>query len=199
MDNGGKTMRNRAIVAGLAIVAVAILALAIAVVSADDDDDEDAAAAPSPTATATQLPPSAVPTSPPATQGPVQRPDQPVSATPGAPPPSPTPTELPLDRHPEPAPIDGLEMLILESFPPQYMLNVKAGLPSGCAQPLSHRIVGRQGNVIQVEVLNSLPDNAICTAIYGMYELNINLGSDFTSGQTYIVRVNNEELTFRAQ
>jgi hypothetical protein len=104
-----------------------------------------------------------------------------------------------LNRHPEPAPIDGLEMLVLESFPPQYMLHVKAGLPSGCAQPLSHRVVGRQGNVVRVEVLNSLPDNAICTAIYGMYELNINLGSDFTSGQTYIVRVNGKELTFRAQ
>jgi hypothetical protein len=79
------------------------------------------------------------------------------------------------------------------------MLHVKAGLPSGCAEKLSHRVVGRQGNVIQVEVLNSLPDNAICTAIYGMYELNINLGSDFASGQTYIVRVNNKQVQFTAQ
>ena len=53
--------------------------------------------------------------------------------------------------------------------------------------------------MILVSVLNSLPDNAICTAIYGTYELDINLGSDFTSGQTYIVRVNSKEVSFKAQ
>jgi hypothetical protein len=139
----------------------------------------------------------------PATQAPAVestlRPDQPVSATPGPPRPGPIATVLPSGRNPEPAPIDGLDVLTLESFPPQYMLQVKAGLPSGCAEPLSHRIAGRQGNVIEVEVLNSLPANTICTAIYGMYEININLGSDFTSGQSYTVRVNGQEVTFRAQ
>jgi hypothetical protein len=79
------------------------------------------------------------------------------------------------------------------------MAQIKAGLPSGCAKPLSHEVLPRQGNVIQVVVLNSLPDNAVCTAIYGMYDLNVNLGSDFTSGQTYIVRVNEREITFTAQ
>ena len=34
-----------------------------------------------------------------------------------------------------------------------------------------------------------------CTAIYGMYELNINLGSDYTPGQTYTVRVNDKTVT----
>jgi hypothetical protein len=190
---------NRTVLAGLAaITLVAIVAFAIAAAS---DDDEETAVAPTSTPPAASPTPQSSPTPPtqPSPQ-PTPRPDQPVSATPGGAQPGPTViVTLPAGRHPEVAPIDGLDVLTLESFPPQYMLHVKAGLPSGCAQPLSNRIVGRQGNVIQVEVLNSLPDNAICTAIYGMYDLNINLGSDFTSGQTYTVRVNDKEVTFKAQ
>jgi hypothetical protein len=190
---------NRAVLAGLgAIVLLAIIAFAIA--SASDDDDETAVA-PSPTvAVVSPTPqPSSTATTQPAVQ-PTVRPDQPVSATPGATQPAqPTVTPIAIGSHPEAAPIDGLDVLTLESFPPQYMLHVKAGLPSGCAKPLSHEVLPRQGNVIRVVVLNSLPDNAICTAIYGNYDLNINLGSDFTSGQTYTVRVNDKEVTFKAQ
>jgi hypothetical protein len=193
---------NRLVLAGIAsIVVLAIVALAIAAAS-DDGDDETAIA---PTATAPAVSPTALATAVPATTAPAPqptlRPDTPVSNTPGAnqPGPSPTWTAIPLPRHPEPAPIDGVEVLTLESFPPQYMLKVKAGLPSGCAEPLSHEVLPKLGNVVQVVVLNSLPDNAICTAIYGMYDLNINLGSDFTSGQTYTVRVNEREITFKAQ
>lgn len=195
---------NRFVLAALgSIVALAVIAFAIA--SASNDDEGSSAIAPAATAAATTVPaaPSTpVPTTP-ATQAPAVQPtvraDQPVSATPGPTRPGTIATVLPSGRNPEPAPIDGLDVLTLESFPPQYMLHVKAGLPSGCAEPLSHRIAGRQGNVIEVEVLNSLPANAICTAIYGMYEININLGSDFTSGQSYSVRVNDQEVTFRAQ
>jgi hypothetical protein len=192
---------NRLVLAGIAsIVAVVVVAFALAAAS---DDDDDSAVSPTATATVPAALPTAQPTSVPATvqpgPRPTQGPDTPVSSTPGGLQPAPTWTAIPLPRHPEPAPIDGLDVLTLESFPPQYMLHVKAGLPSGCAEPLSHRVVGRQGNVVQVEVLNSIPDNAICTAIYGMYELNINLGSDFTSGVTYTVRVNDKEVTFSAQ
>lgn len=189
-------MRNRIVLAIAAIIALVIIAFAIAVAS---DDHDDSAAAPTATPPVQSTP---RPTQPPATLAPTQRPDQPISATPGPTQPiapRPTTTEIPLARHPEVAPIDGLDVLTLETFPPQYVVHILAGLPSGCAQPLSHQVVGRQGNVIQVSVLNSLPDNAICTAIYGTYELSINLGSDFVSGQTYIVRVNNKEVSFMAR
>ena len=140
-------------------------------------------------------------------------PDAPVSSPPGpapdavrpTPPVLPTPTtpagpapSLPADRHPEPAPIDGLDIRVAESFPPQYFLNIKAGLPSGCAQKYTNS-VSRSGDVITVEVLNSMPQNTICTAIYGMYELNIPLGSSFDSGKTYTVKVNDKTTTFTAQ
>jgi hypothetical protein len=102
-------------------------------------------------------------------------------------------------RHTVTAPIDGLDVLVLESFPPQYMLNVRAGLPGGCARQDSHS-VSRVGDTITVTVLNSMPNgDPPCTKIYGTYELNINLGSDFISGSTYTVHVNDQTTTFRAQ
>jgi hypothetical protein len=122
-------------------------------------------------------------------------PETPVTpADPGADP------QLPDGRVAEPAPIDGLDVRVAESFPPQYFLNVQAGLPSGCAEQYKHE-VARDGNVITVTVLNSLPEGTdnVCTAIYGIYELNIALGSDFESGQTYTVLVNDQETTFTAQ
>lgn len=95
------------------------------------------------------------------------------------------------------APIDDIQVLIRESSPPQVTLNVKAGLPSGCAQRDSYSM-NRVGDVITVSVLNSIPTgNPICTMIYGTYELNIDLGSDIRPGATYTVRVNDRTATFK--
>lgn len=115
----------------------------------------------------------------------------------------PTDTKLPAlpdDRRAVEAPIDGLEVLTLESFPPQYVLHVQAGLPSGCAERYGSE-VERVDDVITITVLNTIPadENVVCTAIYGMYDFNMGLGSDFEPGQTYILRVNDQEITFTAQ
>lgn len=97
------------------------------------------------------------------------------------------------------APIDGLDVLVLESSPPQYMLHIRAGLPSGCAKQDSHSM-SRAGAWINVKVLNSMPaGDPPCTMIYGTYELNINLGTDFQSGSTYTVQVNDKTTTFTAR
>jgi hypothetical protein len=97
------------------------------------------------------------------------------------------------------APIDGLDVRVLESSPPQYMLNVRAGLPSGCAERNRHEFK-RDAETVIVTVLNWVPaGNPPCTAIYGSYELNLNLGSDFRSGVTYSVNVNGRITSFVAQ
>ncbi|HEX5140631.1 MAG TPA: hypothetical protein VFX19_06790 [Dehalococcoidia bacterium] len=159
------------------------------------------AATSTPVATTTTVPSQAAPTAP---VEPTKSPDSPVSAT-AAPPgyvqPAPTTApapSLPPDLRAEPAPIDGLDISVAESFPPQYFLHVHAGLPSGCAKQYTHS-VERSGNVITVTVLNSVPKDAICTAIYGMYDLNIGLGSDFVPGQTYTVNVNDKSISLTAQ
>ena len=100
-------------------------------------------------------------------------------------------------RQTVPAPIDDLGVVIRESLPPQVTLNIKAGLPSGCAQRESHS-VSRSGDTFTVRVLNSLPTGDVaCTMIYGSYELAIDLGSDFRVGGTYTVTVNDKSTTFK--
>lgn len=105
-----------------------------------------------------------------------------------------TPVET---RQTVPAPIDALDVVIRESMPPQVSLRITAGLPSGCAQQHSHRVT-RAGNTFTVTVLNSMPTgNPVCTMIYGMYDLTIDLGSDFAPGTTYTVQVNDKTTTFK--
>ncbi|HUG04995.1 MAG: hypothetical protein WEE03_11530 [Chloroflexota bacterium] len=100
-------------------------------------------------------------------------------------------------RQTVPAPIDHIEVVIRESAPPQVSLNIKAGLPSGCAQRDSHSLT-RTGDTFTVTVLNSMPTgNPICTMIYGTYELSIDLGRDFRPGATYTVQVNDKTTTFK--
>ena len=97
------------------------------------------------------------------------------------------------------APIDRLDVRVLESSPPQYVLSVRAGLPSGCAEKNRHE-AERVAEAITVTVLNWMPTGSPpCTMIYGSYELNINLGSDFRPGTTYSVSVNDKRTAFLAQ
>src|ERR687892_194317 len=51
------------------------------------------------------------------------------------------------------APIDRVDVRILEPSPPQYVLSVRAGLPSGCAEKNRHEIE-RVAEAITVTVLN---------------------------------------------
>ncbi len=99
------------------------------------------------------------------------------------------------------APIESVEILTLESFPPQYTVHIVSGLPSGCAAFEKAEVTGRTGNTITISVTNTMPadEDVVCTAIYGMQESNVSLGSDFTSGQTYTVDVNGTIATFVAQ
>lgn len=92
-------------------------------------------------------------------------------------------------------------MVVAESYPPQYFLQVKYGLPNGCARPGGHD-VSRQGNIVVLTVYYETPadPNILCTQNYRIGELSIALGSDFTPGQGYEVVVNGKKaLTFMGQ
>lgn len=99
------------------------------------------------------------------------------------------------------APIESIDILIRESFPPGYTAHIVSGLPSGCAKFNMAAVIGRTGNHIAVKVTNTMPadPNTACTAIYGYKESNVDLGTNFTSGQTYTVDVNDKSKTFTAQ
>jgi hypothetical protein len=91
------------------------------------------------------------------------------------------------------APIEAAELLVRESFPPQYAVRVTSGLPSGCA--VFDRIdIERAANVVELSVWNTLPaDRSVaCTMIYGTSVNSVDLGSHFESGRSYEVHINGE-------
>lgn len=104
------------------------------------------------------------------------------------------------DRKLELAPIEGLDVVIRESFPVQYAAVVKSGLPNGCAA-FAGIEVEREGNEFTLTVWNTMPSdpNVACTMIYGIAENTVTLGGGFTAGETYTVRAGDLETTFTAQ
>ncbi len=97
------------------------------------------------------------------------------------------------------APIDKAEILVAESFPPQYFVLVESGLRNGCVE-FDRYEVTRDGDTIHVTIINLEPaGNVPCTEEYRTVENNIPLGSDLTSGVTYTVLVNDVTETFVAQ
>ena len=124
----------------------------------------------------------------------------------------PLPTATPGDDEPvpfpvptQPAPIESAEVVELESFPVQYLLQIVAGLENSCIESHSAQAVATAAvdgrNVVEVQVLNQIgPPGTVCAEIYRTYDENINLGSDFESGSEWDVEVNGELLTsFTAQ
>ena len=92
-----------------------------------------------------------------------------------------------------PAPIESVELLIMESFPPQYSLVVVSGLPNGCASFAGYRLE-RGGDTVSIEMLNWKPADpqVACTDNYRTVETRIPLGSKFDPDTTYTVHVNAE-------
>ncbi len=87
------------------------------------------------------------------------------------------------------APIHEVQVNIAESYPVQIFVYIKGGLRDSCTT--FHELkVERSGNTVNIEVTTERPRKATCAQVYGYFEENVALGSDFTSGETYTVRVN---------
>lgn len=102
------------------------------------------------------------------------------------------PIDEPYDTVEVLAPIESVQILVLESYPEQYVVQVISGLPSGCAA-YSRYEVTQDGTDIKIAVYNTQPapgELIACTAIYGLNEIDIALGSEFERGTTYSVHVN---------
>lgn len=134
----------------------------------------------------------------------------PVTNTPGGPDtpvdsndPTPAPTSTPdwdHERVEELAPIESIDVVVRESFPPQYALQITSGLPSGCAA-FERTDVEREGNVFTVTVINTMPApdaDVACTMIYGYFDQSVTL-EDIESGVEYTVNANDKTLTFTGQ
>jgi hypothetical protein len=97
-----------------------------------------------------------------------------------------------------PAPIHEVRVAIAESYPPQVVVYIKGGLSDGCTT--FHELkTERSGNAVNITVTTQRPKGAVCTQVYGYFEQNLNLGSDFISGQTYTIQVNEKTTSFVMQ
>jgi len=97
-----------------------------------------------------------------------------------------------------PAPIHEVQVNIAESFPPQVFVYIKGGLADSCTT-FHELTVERSGNTINIKVTTQRPKGAVCTQIYGFFEKNVNLGTEFTSGETYVINVNDKATSFVMQ
>ena len=88
----------------------------------------------------------------------------------------------------EPIQIESVDVLILESAPPQVSARVRGVLGDGCATLHS---VGqeRSGNTVTVTILRERPRDAICIQIAKLYDETIRLEGQFPPGD-YVLRVN---------
>ncbi len=96
-----------------------------------------------------------------------------------------------------PAPIHEVEVNIMKSNPPQIGIYIKGGLPDGCTV-FHDAVVTREGNTVSISVTTKRPKSEQCIALYSYFEEYLNLGSDFTSGATYTLKVNDYTTTFVA-
>ena len=96
------------------------------------------------------------------------------------------------------SPVEHVEIVVLESAPPQYQLRVVSGLPkgSGCSQFNGYEIRRRESNEIDVVVTHhEITDQlVVCTTDLPIVETNVPLGSDFEPGEKYYVRVNSDTI-----
>ena len=103
----------------------------------------------------------------------------------------------------ESSPIENVEVVVSESDPPTYSLNVLSTLPQGgtCSAFNGYDISRRSHDTIEVEVthLKVAPGQIIpCTADLPAVSSEISLGTDFVPGERYSVIVNGQTETFTA-
>jgi len=95
----------------------------------------------------------------------------------------------------QPAPIHEVTINFLKTNPVQVSVHIKLGLRDTCTR--FHDIKHSQsGTTITITVTTERETNAICGQVYTFLEKDVNLGSKFTSGQTYTVKVNDMTTTF---
>jgi inhibitor of cysteine peptidase len=96
------------------------------------------------------------------------------------------------------APIHEVTVNIAESDPPQVFIYVQGGLADGCTS--FHELeTERRENTFNITVTTQRPKDAVCTQVYSYFEKNIGLGTDFISGETYVVNVNDQTTSFSMQ
>lgn len=88
--------------------------------------------------------------------------------------------------------VDSIDLLTMESYPPQFMLVITGNLPTPCNQLRVNVNPPDANNKIVVEVYSVIAPDATCTEVLQPFEQSIPLGS-FPSGH-YTIWVNEEQV-----
>lgn len=83
--------------------------------------------------------------------------------------------------------IESIDVEILESFPPQVILNLTGAFTDGCEAETQHEVT-QEGNKIFVEVYRELPIDVMCPQVITPYTGSINIGA--FAPTTYSIDVN---------
>ena len=84
------------------------------------------------------------------------------------------------------SPVESVELLIMESYPPQYSLHIVSALPKGssCSWFNGYDIGSPYPGMVEVEITHhEVVELRVCTADYPIVETFVPLGSDFEPGQ----------------
>lgn len=84
--------------------------------------------------------------------------------------------------------LDDVQLLTLESFPPQFMLNIKGNLPTPCYQLRIAVSEPDAENKVNVEIYSIADPDQMCVQVLAPFEINYSLGT-FPAG-TYTLWVN---------
>lgn len=126
---------------------------------------------------------------------PTPSPDVPVSSenTPGAEaPPAPyLPQAQDATLQRGPVFLDSADLLVMESFPPQFLLSLAGSLPTPCHMLRVNVVQPDAENAIAVEVYSVVDPNVTCIQVLQSFSQGINLGS-FPAGR-YRVQINAEK------
>jgi inhibitor of cysteine peptidase len=91
--------------------------------------------------------------------------------------------------------VSQVDVIILESFPPQIHAKVDGWLPDGCSE-VGDITQQRSGRTIDVTITIRRLTTGACIAIAPQVSRNIRLNGSFAESGAYTVRVNGVEKTF---
>jgi hypothetical protein len=91
--------------------------------------------------------------------------------------------------------VSQVDVIILESFPPQIIAKVDGWLPDGCSE-VGDITQQRTGRTIDVTITIRRLSTGACIAIAPQVSRNIRLNGSFAESGAYTVRVNRIEKTF---
>ena len=142
----------------------------------------------------TNAPATLLPATEPVSDGETPSPDDTVSSdqpSAGAPSPlTPVPGEEKMAKGS--AFVDSAEIATMESFPPQFLLQLSGSLPTPCHQLRVNVSDPDEQNRINVEVFSVVKPDEICIQVLEPFETSVNLGS-YSAG-TYTIVVNGKEV-----